>query len=384
MTFRRSLLRFALVASSTLPFVVAACSADGDGTPVLETTGTEPGPDPVPTVALPEASTYDAGEVTDAAKDAAKDASKDAKPEASIDAGKPAPNPGDACKTLDEIFDRSCGACGKQQAICLANADGTVGTVSEYSICANELAGGCVPGTVEDEACGNCGTRKKTCTAYCAWTTTACAGEPANSCTPQTQDYSTAGCPTAGLFRTRACSETCAWSSFSLSCEPLDFQLVVAGAPGTSVSAVYPLRATMADKRLTGSCPTGTLSTTTNHPYVYVRLVNPTDQTLTLSAWNTAATTGGPVIDTLMTWYASAAKPADDAARKACVKSVVDGCPSGLPCGDTKWAGLTAANAVTLPPFGSATLFFGSYYAATSSSPSEGNVKLVVRTDAAQ
>jgi len=166
-----------------------------------------------------------------------------------------------------------------------------------------------------------------------------------------------------------------------MACEPLDFKLVVAATPGDTVSSIYPLRATIAAKRLNGTCPNGYFSTTTDYPYVYVELMNPTENPLTVSAWNTAASTSGPIIDTLMTWYAGNTKPTDEVSRKACAKGVVDACPSGLPCGDNKWAGITGANAITLPPFGSALLFFGSYYAAGSGSPSEGPVKLVVRTE---
>ena len=344
---------------------------------LLATTDEAGATEPAPTSTLPASGKPDAEAPVDAGKDAAKDAAKDA----GFDAGTPAPNPGDACKTLDELFTRACGICGTQSALCLAKPDGTPGVVSIYSPCASEVANGCLPGATENEACGNCGTRPRTCTQYCAWSTGACAGEPVSSCTPTSVDYTSAGCPTVGTVRTRACSGTCSWTNFTPTCDPLDFKLVVAATPGDTVSAIYPLRATIAAKRLSGTCPNGSFSTTTNHPYVYVELVNPTENALTLSAWNTAASSSGPTIDTLMTWYTGNAKPADDASRKACAKGMIDACPSGLPCGDSKWAGITGANAVTLPPFGSALLFFGSYFAAGGSSASEGPVKLVVRTE---
>ena len=40
-------------------------------------------------------------------------------------------------------------------------------------------------------------------------------------------------------------------------------------------------------------------------------------------------------------------------------------------------------NSIAIPPTSSVTVFFGSYYAAGGSSASEGDVKLVVRTDSA-
>jgi hypothetical protein len=368
-------------ASLTLALVVA-CSATGSDNPVVVTD--EAGAtEPVPTSVLPPSSKPDAtvDDSSLASKDAGEDAATDAAKGSGIDAGKPAPNTGDACTTLDEVYTRMCGICGTQQSLCLAKPDGKPGVVSDYSPCDHELAGGCTPGASEDEACGNCGTRKRTCTQYCAWSTGACTGEPVDSCMPTMQDYTTAGCPNAGTVRTRACNATCSWSNFAATCAPLDFKLVVSGTPGETVSGVFPLRATIADKRMTGTCPNGYFSTTTNHPYAYVELVNPTASPLTLSAWNTAASSTSPIIDTLMTWYAGNAKPTSDATRKACSKGVVDACPASLPCGDSKWAGLTGTSAITVPPSSSVLLFFGSYYAAAGASTTEGPVKLVVRTD---
>lgn len=59
-----------------------------------------------------------------------------------------------------------------------------------------------------------------------------------------------------------------------------------------------------------------------------------------------------------------------------------DSCPTGVVCGDYKWAGLTGAQAITIPPLGSAVVWFGTYYTAGGSSPTEGAVVLGVRTDA--
>ena len=374
-----SLITFTAVA------LVVACATNGGGEELLEATSDEAGATepPPPGAVLPGATDAAADAAKDAAKEAGKDGGKEAGKEAGVDAGKPAPNEGAACATLDEIFPRSCGACGTQEAICLAKPDGTPGIVSPYSGCVNELAGGCLSGTSMTESCGNCGTRTRVCTQYCAFNSPSCAGEPVNSCTPTATDYTSAGCVTAGTVRTRACGGVCTWTNWTTTCGTLDFKLIVGATSGDSVSGIYPLRAQVSDKRIGGTCPNGYFSSTTNHPYAYVELVNPTGFTLTMSAWNTAASTTSPIVDTLMTWYPGNVKPITDAERKTCAKGVGDSCPGTLPCGDYKWAGLTGATAITLPPFGSALVFFGSYYAAGSGSVAEGDVKLVIRTDSA-
>jgi hypothetical protein len=370
--------RFAIVAlaSASIAALVAACSANGGGDGVLTEDGSEAGAtEPDPSGRLPP-SNGDGGGASDAKSDATKDASTDAKKESGVvDAGTPAPNEGDSCAVDDEIFERQCGACGTQEALCLA------GKVSAYSQCVNEIADGCIPNTTENESCGNCGTRVRTCNKYCAWTAGTCTGEPPNACSPTANDWTAAGCGTAGTYRTRQCSATCAWSSFS-SCAALDFELTVAANANETVSAIYPLRGTIASTRIGGTCGSNYFSTTTNHPYVYVELKNPTASTLTMSAWN-AAPPSGTQISTAMTVYASTTRPADETARKACVKTVSTYCStSTLPCGWSSFAALTGTNAFTIPPNGAILLFFQSYYAVGGSSASEGDVTLVVRTDA--
>lgn len=373
--------RFCLLALASAALVtgVAACTADGEGDGFLAES--EAGVEPDPGAVLPPPSNTDGGGVRDARpKDSGKDSSKPP-----VDAGPPPPAPGSPCAVVDEIFEKQCGACGTQEALCIGNADGGPGgTVSQYSPCMNEIDGGCIPNTTENESCGNCGTRVRTCNKYCAWSAGQCTGEPANACSPTANDYTTAGCGTAGTYRTRQCGTTCSWSPFS-SCDDLSFQLTVPAVAGESASAIYPLRALVSDKRISGTCGSNYFSTTTNHPYVYVELVNPTNNTLTLSAWNTHAKSGGAQISTSMTVYPGNVKPADEAARKTCVKTVSTYCSTTtLPCGWSSFAALTGTNAFTIPPAGSVLLFFQSYYAPGGSQPSEGDVKLVVRTDSIQ
>jgi hypothetical protein len=127
----------------------------------------------------------------------------------------PPPTPGSACTTLDEITKRPCGTCGIQEALCLDRPDGTL-VWSDYAACWGEVPGGCVPGTQESAPCGNCGTAVRTCTPYCAWSTSTCS-EPAGACAPGSTDLTSAGC-TGGTTRERTCSAACTWGNFSATC----------------------------------------------------------------------------------------------------------------------------------------------------------------------
>jgi hypothetical protein len=357
-----SLRRFAPFFLAALAAIgpIVACSADGEGV--------EPGEEPEagtdPTSQLPPPSNPDATPPPDAGKDAAKDSGIDAS-DAGKDAGPPPPNPGDACTKEQQVFTKPCGKCGTQSAICLN------GTVTDYGPCENEV-GACVPG--ETQTCGNCG--KQSCTNYCAWT--ACTGEPVGGCTPTSHDYSTVGCPTPGTYRTRDCSDTCAWSSYSATCGDVMFRLTASTNVGETVSGIFPFRTTLTDFRVTGTCPNATLSTTKTQ-YFYVEVVNPSAQQITASVWHTYPVAGGTAIDTVMAAYDGNVRPIDDASRKACAKGVNDVCPTAtLPCGSSSWAGLTGANAVVIPPLSSSLIYSAVYGTSTTD---KGDVKLVVRTD---
>lgn len=196
----------------------AACSADGGGIGDLTNdpdAATEPG------VVLPPPSNN-----TDASTDSGgKDASTKDAGDASMEAGPTAPAPGSPCTKADAIASRMCGKCGKQEAICqTGDAEGGALVWSEYGPCAGEQ-GICLPGT--KQACGNCG--NATCTNYCTWS--ACGGQPANSCSPNSVESTTAGCPNGG-FRSRSCQDSCQWTSYSMTCDVPQATNLWAGGPG--------------------------------------------------------------------------------------------------------------------------------------------------------
>jgi hypothetical protein len=131
------------------------------------------------------------------------------------DAAQPAPE----CSAIGETRVRPCGVCGTETSTCTAASDGGLGW-GAYGACGGELAGGCNPGDVVAQGvpCGNCGTLTQTCGPDCRPADGACMGQPANSCVPNSDDKTTAGCPAPGMYRHRTCSQQCTWSSYGVTC----------------------------------------------------------------------------------------------------------------------------------------------------------------------
>ena len=362
--------------SSSLFFLVGlavfvGCSADGGF--LGDLTGSEDD-DGANGASLPPSN----GTSSSGGSSGSADASKPKKPDAGEpDAGPPPPEPGDTCAKVDQIFERPCGACGSQEAICLSDESGAL-KVSDYSVCLSEKPGGCIPGTVAEDTCGNCGKLTKTCTKYCDWQKTACAGEPANACPAGQISWAISGCASGVTKRT--CSDACQWSSFTGVCSAPDFQLKAAAAVGASASVVFPLTATSKTKKVTGNCTTGvTLSTSDQHVVAYVTVKNENAKTAKVSAWNSLAP-GGSVIDTVLTAYASI--PSGDTALRACIGSAGTYCSTSLlPCGDSKFGSLTGTSAVSIPPGGSRVIAVTTDQPHQAGATVEGPITLTVRTD---
>jgi hypothetical protein len=352
--------------------VFVGCSADGGFLGDLTGGGDDDGQNGA---SLPPSSSGSSGT---SSSGGTGDAGKPKKPDGSVeDAGPPPPEPGDTCAASDQIFKRSCGACGSQEAICLKTESGKL-EVSDYGVCLGEKVGGCIPGSVVEDSCGNCGKLTKTCTKYCDWQKTTCGGEPANACPAGQIAWATSGC-TSGVTK-RTCSDVCQWSSFTGTCSAPDYQLKVADAAGKSASVVFPLVATLKTKKVTGNCTTGaTLSTSDQHVVAYVTVRNDNAQTAKVSVWNSQAS-GGSVIDTVLTAYA--AIPTGDAALRACLGSAGTYCSTGaLPCGDAKFGSLTAANAVSIPAGESRVIAVTTELVHQAGNLVEGPIALNVRTD---
>jgi hypothetical protein len=105
---------------------------------------------------------------------------------------------------------QACGNCGSQTRTCSATCQW-----GEWGVCTTEAI--CAPGQVDTqtEACGNCGTRSRTrtCTDGCAWGTwgawSDCSGQ--GICAPGATE--SVGCGNCGT-QTRTCSAACSWGSY--------------------------------------------------------------------------------------------------------------------------------------------------------------------------
>ncbi len=117
--------------------------------------------------------------------------------------------PGTTCEvscacTKGKKETQACGNCGSRSRTCGSNCQW-----GAWSACGGQ--GVCKAGTKDSDACGNCGTKSRTCTSKCAWGAwSSCAGQGA--CTAGKKE--TQKCGKCGS-QTRTCSNTCGWGKWS-------------------------------------------------------------------------------------------------------------------------------------------------------------------------
>ena len=375
-SLKSSLLAIAL-ASLVGAAAVVGCSANGGGA-ITESDPTVP--DPIPeqgTGKLPPTNGGGNNTIPDAGKDASK---KDSGPaqEAGVDAGPPAPVEGAACPTLGVTGLKACGACGFAGTLCLDDGTGK-GKWGVYGTCDNQLVDGCTPGTIAE--CGNCG--KKTCTSACVFPSV-CIGEPVGGCKAGSQEFSSASCPTAGTYRTKNCSATCAWGLPSATCDtPMTAnKMTLSATVGGVVSADWTLAG---DTKRPSDCPGLVSAGSTQAPYVPVEIVNTTAKIAELTIYHSKSATGKPDLDTVMWTYAGKSLPINDATLGACVNGIEDNClgPAadlvGNPCGNVSnnyyFAGIEK---VSVPAGGSVIVFSSLFSKFTAMG--DGTLKLNVKT----
>jgi hypothetical protein len=257
--------------------------------------------------------------------------------------------------------------------VCIENGDAGTGTWTEYSSCEGETVGGCIPGTTQTAACGNCGTQVNTCSKYCAWSNGTCAGQPANSCVPLSIDLSPAGCATGNTYRQRDCKTDCTWNNFSATCATPPTIIQVPPTVGQSSSTLVTLAATKMMNRLTSSCPNATVGTLST-AYEYIEVHNPNAKAALVTVYNSVAP-GGPTIHTQLAAYAGSTPP-PAASRGSCLKGVNTFGDDTI-SGDSSFSTLANGQRPTIPAGGSIII-----YDAGFSATALGTVKLTVQLDA--
>lgn len=361
-----------IVAGFVGTFAVVGCSASGETDDFGDLTTTADPTEGTGGSVLPPSNADDDDDDDDRSVDAGrKDAGKDAGSTAK-DAGPPPPDPGDSCPTADKTVSRSCGMCGKQEAIC--EQVGSKLQWSEYGPCSGE-AGICTPGSTQ--ACGNCGTQ--TCSNSCNWG--GCTGQPASSCSPGAVQYTTAGCPGGG-YKNRTCSLTCGWENYSSTCDipTTTNRMTILGTVGSVRSQQWTL-GTETFNKPNASC-NGTMSGT-NVRFVPVEVSNNTARAVEISAYHTKSPTGIEA-DTVIWAYATNGLPMTDADRGACTSRVADSCITGTPspCGASSTYSLAGLDKIAIPAGGKVLVYNALWGSGTSAG--DGTFILNLRTDSLQ
>ena len=106
--------------------------------------------------------------------------------------------------TAGQKQSQACGNCGSRTRTCGSNC-----TWGGWGACGSQ--GTCAPGATDTGACGSCGSRTRTCTSACAWGSWgSCGGQ--GVCAPGATESGACGkCGT----RKRTCAGGCAWGAWS-------------------------------------------------------------------------------------------------------------------------------------------------------------------------
>lgn len=111
--------------------------------------------------------------------------------------------------TPGQTQSEACGNCGTRSRTCTSACQW-----GAWSACTGQ--GVCSPGATQTDACGNCGTRSRTCTSSCTWGAfSTCAGQ--GVCAPGTVEER--ACCDCGTQR-RTCSASCTWGAYGACAGP--------------------------------------------------------------------------------------------------------------------------------------------------------------------
>ncbi len=130
-----------------------------------------------------------------------------------VDSG--TPQPGNSCQACTPAIGQAAWSPVANGTSCSDGAACTVGDVCLDGTCSGTLNTACSPGQVESEACGDCGTRSRSCTSVCTWGSwSSCGGEGVCSTgTTATQEVACGNC--GSQTQTRTCGASCSWPGWS-------------------------------------------------------------------------------------------------------------------------------------------------------------------------
>ena len=107
------------------------------------------------------------------------------------------------CAIVGEVEEESCGLCGTRQRTCAGDR-----SWGDWGACSGE--GECSPDESESEACGSCGTRRRGCDATCHWGGFGGCTDEGACASGESESEPCGRCGT----RRRACDDTCNWEPF--------------------------------------------------------------------------------------------------------------------------------------------------------------------------
>jgi len=255
-----------------------------------------------------------------------------------------APKAGDACPTgtaVNDVVERRCGKCGVQRAVCEAGR-----VVGVYGPCTNEktAATACLPGERRTVSCGFCGRQVRNCDTTCSYIEGACQNEVAGGCVAGSVKYLST-CANAGEARRQVCSAACSLGTPE-ACAPrgADGTLVVSQTVGGKVSQTFTPDAALKIPALaTPYCAT-TLHPTITSVYSYVLLQNTGAQAANVTVTNTSLST-----DAAFAAYAGTTLPAD---RLACQDHVgINKFTVSIPAGGSQLVFVGGLSATATGPF---------------------------------
>ncbi len=235
--------------------------------------------------------------------------------------------PGTPCLPAGTVQQRACGLCGTESRVCLNTGAGAVWQT--WGSCVGEVDGGCVPGTSATAPCGLCGTVQRTCVATCTWIEGICSNEPVNACEPGLMEYTDGLSCGADAGRVRTCQQPsadggadggpggCTWGAYSADCRgpltTLEVSNVVGQAVGLTVPFVQQNIEVYRSYANDGGANCTVYTYDAGSSYAdragLVKVTNTTAKTVVATLWAGAASTGTPATDIKLTMYNGAQLP---------------------------------------------------------------------------